>query len=153
MYISAILDVYITLTAGLLQAESLRPNICKTPRGPTTVSANALSDTQTPPLHRSLQTILFAFPQTQLPSLQHKRQEIIFSISREMDFISPVCLYIKPPLPRMQREGRGGLLLISSVWKSSTIRYNFPDLPSSSHQCTQPPSPMVFLMGGKIDQL
>lgn len=47
---------------------------------------------QTPPLHRSLQTILFAFPQIQLPSLQHKRQEIIFSISREMDFISPVCL-------------------------------------------------------------
>lgn len=92
MYIWVILDVYITLTAILLQAESPRLNICKTPRGPTTVFANALSDTQTQPLHRSLQTILFAFPQTQLPSLQHKRQEIIFSISNKMDFISPMCL-------------------------------------------------------------
>lgn len=92
MYIRVILDVCITLTAVLLQTESLWQNICKTPRGPTTVSANALSDTQTQPLHRSLQTILFAFPQTQLPSLQHKRREIIFSISGKMDFISPMCL-------------------------------------------------------------
>lgn len=31
-------------------------------------------------------------PQTQLLSLQHKRGEIISSISREIDFISVLCL-------------------------------------------------------------